>query len=533
MIKTNKGFTLIELLAVIVILAIILVIAVPRILNVVQESKINAVEIDAKIVARELQKKVANDPIDLSSLTVDDLKDYGVKAQYTEFKAFMVNGEVQVTLGNGVHTASTFEAKVYGVSWAGGMSSMVRTDDAVGMTFTKNTSTITSDFDNAEIYKDIKEVTDTYGNQFVSIPKFYIKKTVNGNAWTWQISNIKYDEDYYLPACFYDYENNKELPYILVGKYVSNLNGDKLESKTNTFPAISKNISQFRTYARNNNVGDLKGYQLIDIHVIDLLQTLFTIEFATLNSQSIMKGFSEGNSSWNNEVVSSTGNKITILSSASWFVVGQYIGVGSFLGATNRAAYLEITEINGNEITYSGTPTGAITAGLGLVNLAYKNGKTDSVPSLSGSLVSNSNGEYPMKYRGIENLYGNIYQMVDGININNYQAYVNLNPNTYQSSTFSGDYKVLSYINSSSSGFIKQMGYDSNYPFANLPISTTSSSGTALYEDSYGLFSGDRIVLFGGNNRIYSSVGIYSFETSYTSTSSTSDSSSRLVKKAL
>ncbi len=533
MIKTNKGFTLIELLAVIVILAIILVIAVPRILNVVQESKINAVEIDAKIVARELQKKVANDPIDLSSLTVDDLKDYGVKAQYTEFKAFMVNGEVQVTLGNGVHTASTFEAKVYGVSWAGGMSSMVRTDDAVGMTFTKNTSTITSDFDNAEIYKDIKEVTDTYGNQFVSIPKFYIKKTVNGNAWTWQISNIKYDEDYYLPACFYDYENNKELPYILVGKYVSNLNGDKLESKTNTFPAISKNISQFRTYARNNNVGDLKGYQLIDIHVIDLLQTLFTIEFATLNSQSIMKGFSEGHSMWNHEVVSSTGNKVTVASSASLFVVGQYIGLGTSLGNVQRAAYLEITEINGNEITYSGTPTGEITPGLGLFNMAYKNGKTDSVPSLSGSLVSNSNGEYPMKYRGIENLYGNIFQMVDGVNFNNYQAYVNLNPNTYQESTFSGDYKALNYVNSSSNVYIIKEGYDSNYPFATFPISGESSNINSFYKDYYWVSSGDKIALFGGRPVEGSYAGTHYWHLTTGPTISTINSSSRLVKKAL
>ena len=44
MMKNKKGFTLVELLAVIVILAVILVIAIPRILDVIDSSKLSSFE---------------------------------------------------------------------------------------------------------------------------------------------------------------------------------------------------------------------------------------------------------------------------------------------------------------------------------------------------------------------------------------------------------------------------------------------------------------------------------------------------------
>ena len=45
-----------------------------------------------------------------------------------------------------------------------------------------------------------------------------------------------------------------------------------------------------RTLAKANGV----GYQQLDIHVLDYLTALFTIEFATLKQPSIMRGFADG-----------------------------------------------------------------------------------------------------------------------------------------------------------------------------------------------------------------------------------------------
>ena len=55
--KKKNAFTLIELLAVIVILAVILVIAIPRILDVIEESKVNTFKSTAQIIADSAEKK--------------------------------------------------------------------------------------------------------------------------------------------------------------------------------------------------------------------------------------------------------------------------------------------------------------------------------------------------------------------------------------------------------------------------------------------------------------------------------------------
>ena len=55
--KKGNGFTLIELLAVIAILAIILVISIPKILDVIEESKVNTLKNTIKLIADSAEKK--------------------------------------------------------------------------------------------------------------------------------------------------------------------------------------------------------------------------------------------------------------------------------------------------------------------------------------------------------------------------------------------------------------------------------------------------------------------------------------------
>ena len=64
----------------------------------------------------------------------------------------------------------------------------------------------------------------------------------------------------------------------------------------------------------------------------------------------------------------------------------------------------------------------------------------------SGSIIND--GKHSMIYRGIEDIFGNVWQVVDGINIKDNVTYINYNPATYAVDTFDGDYKALSYINS-------------------------------------------------------------------------------------
>ena len=61
--KKGNGFTLIELLAVIVILAVILVISIPRILDVIEESKVNTFKSTAQLIADSAEKKYVSNKL--------------------------------------------------------------------------------------------------------------------------------------------------------------------------------------------------------------------------------------------------------------------------------------------------------------------------------------------------------------------------------------------------------------------------------------------------------------------------------------
>ena len=459
----NKAFTLVELLAVIVILAIILIVAVPAISNVIEVAKKSTLDSQVKFLHRAALTKYEEDP----SYAFDALNKSNLKQELgmdgTSFDAIGVelNGEkITATIVKEGLSATTSndtavnDAKVYGLYWDGN-NTFTRTDDAstlktvnVGVGGTP----VVNNFDTAEIYSEMTEVTDALGNQFIKIPRFFIKKTVTGDAWTWQISKTNKDGEYYLPACFVDETTGKIFPYILVGKYDASLSVDnKLESKTSKAPLVSKTITQFRDYAKANGA----GYQIIDIHVVDVLQTLFYIEFATLDSQTKMYGYTNANSS------------------------------------------------------------------------ALSSGETDIVVAKSGSMDSNSDGKHAMKYRGIENLWGNVWQFVDGINIKaDNQAYVSRNADTYLSDKYDGDYIRLGYSNSNANGSVLKMGYDSNNPYVQFAVSV----GSGKYGDYYYQATGNRIALFGGGWSTGASAGVSRWNLNYASSKTNPDLGSRLLK---
>jgi hypothetical protein len=106
-----------------------------------------------------------------------------------------------------------------------------------------------------------------------------------------------------------------------------------------------------------------------------------------------------------------------------------------------------------------------------------------------------------MKYRGIENLYANIWQLIDGINFNSVsnQAYIARNAKQYMSSVFIAPYTALGYLttNTPSDNYILKMGYDTNNPFIQLPIEV-GILGNSKYKDTFTKVSGGEIIYYGG-----------------------------------
>ena len=118
----------------------------------------------------------------------------------------------------------------------------------------------------------------------------------------------------------------------------------------------------------------------------------------------------------------------------------------------------------------------------------------------SGTLDENNTGTTSMIYRGIEDIYGNIFQYIDGINIKDYVTYICYDPSKYDSINFETNacYKSVGYANLSEIGvYASKLGYDRNNPLISMPITSGGSASTHI-TDTYYSSSGNRIALVGG-----------------------------------
>lgn len=424
---------------------------------------------------------------------------------------------------------------ILGVKWNRTSNPVItRIGGAVGMTAAIGVDgqVVINDFDNAPIYRDMKQVTDSLGNVFIRIPKFYIRKQVTSTFQTWEISPFKHD-GFYLPWCFWDFVNNKELDYVDVGKYQASLDGTKLESKPLKYPLINTTIVNFRTYARNNGA----GYGQFDIHVADVLQTLFLVEFATLNSQAVMPGFTNGKyDATRLAVLTETGVNRVVLANANAdvFKVGQPISIGTshggnqiFYGRTITA--INVVDASNKELVFDGDPVN-ITAGNMVYNTGWRSGWSSAVLAKSGTIIAND-GFYPMMYRGIESLYGDVWKWVDGVNITANQAWVCENQDSYVSNLFTAPYKMLSYLNKNVNGYPSKMGIDFANPYANFPTEVLGGT-TTFYSDYYYQNTGQYVALLGGVWYFGAGAGLFDWGLSGASSSTNISVGGRLLRKA-
>ena len=321
---------------------------------------------------------------------------------------------------------------VLGVDGIGGESSeLVRTDDAVSLSFKINDDGIVeSDFDSVYPYSDITLIKDEFDNVFVKIPKFYSKFTQNEDGTT-KLQISKESENGF-STLFIDGKGN-ELPYILVGAYESSGDSTRLYSKPDVMPTTGLTIEQTRVASMSNG----KNYQQYDYLTMMIVNQLFMVEFATVDSQKVFSGYTSAQS-------------------------------------------------------------------MGLTGL------TDDIEAVSGFV---DNGAF--KYRGIENLYGNVWTFIDGILFVETEMYLCLDSTCYTSdiSTISEnpDYTFMSARRDSGESHYKSLytfseisalAYPSfkgtgagfgDYSVASRKVTTEAEDGTALTVVKYG-----EIMSYGG-----------------------------------
>ena len=212
----------------------------------------------------------------------------------------------------------------------------------------------------------------TDGQVMVEIPKFYYKHTLVGTLNSWYIS--KYDlSGFELHPAFW--KDGQEVDYRYMSAFEGSMwdattsamvakadiptdmyaDGDKMCSVAGTWAKTNETRAEYRTMSAERDT----GFRQLDYYLHSAIQLLYLVEYADFNSQTMI------------------GGGRTNLTGGTWTA-------DSYIGLTG----LSIGDGNGTNSVMSGT----------LYDVDGTGYLTDY-----------------MTYRGIENLFGNVNKMIDGI----------------------------------------------------------------------------------------------------------------------
>ena len=149
--------------------------------------------------------------------------------------------------------------------------------------------------------------------------------------------------------------------------------------------------------------------------------------------------------------------------------------------AVNAIQLLFLTEyctFNTQAILGRGNDTGS--------DLGITTGQSNSIGNVSSGATNN---DMWMSYRGIENWYADIWEMIDGINIQNYKVFLNQNPATFADEVYTGDYVDSgitlpamegSYIKKVTGNFLPTAGGGSSSTFVT-DVGWSRPTGTVVF----------------------------------------------------
>lgn len=428
-----------------------------------------------------------------------------------------------------------------------------------------------NDFDNLYPWKN-EFTKDLYGNEFRKIRLFFVK-FIYGKKWTKiYISMTKHDSDWFALPCFTDYsktvidEDGHEqfalLPYVEIGRYLASYSEDgaeRLESKPDRYVRAHISRTQSRAAAQKNNSTDLNtsGYQIEDMSTLFALQAMFMIEYATINGQGTsehpgMQGSINLTNSTERPVLDEAAtNRIVVKKSSN---TDKLATEGATILLTTNSdpsvygalkfpareivSVLECDEtgkltVGGNHyaIYFEGEPVDVAKTDYA-INASYKTGFSRLIDGSSGHIGLND-GKTPMMYRGIESFWGDIWRWIDGINFNNSDIWVCNDASKYTDNKFVGpDYEKLSFKRPPEDGYIKTMGYDSNYPHVFYPEEKGATSSTYFADMTYSRSEGQHALRAGGSWMYGASAGPFALNSINQAAWGNNSSGCRLVRKA-
>lgn len=166
---------------------------------------------------------------------------------------------------------------------------------------------------------------------------------------------------------------------------------------------------------------------------------------------------------------------------------GWHLTDWNLLNTIKRLCYIEFCDFIVTKYLGEGNHTGS--------DYGITTGQSNALGNISSN--STHNDKY-MSYRGIENLYADIWEFVDGVNVNNYQFYVNGNYSSFASDVFAGSYVAKGPLVAAgaSNSLIKRCAVSSDSGF--IPT-VVGGSTTTFYGDALWSATGARVILYGGD----------------------------------
>lgn len=161
---------------------------------------------------------------------------------------------------------------------------------------------------------------------------------------------------------------------------------------------------------------------------------------------------------------------------------------------------------------------------------ALSTGTCNNVSGLTGR-PAGTDGKVDVVWRGIEGLWGNVWEWVDGVNWNNGTYYVCNDPSKYADDTTT-NYTALSFKGATnwSSSYITQEGLDTgSNPHVMLPSAAGSGSETTYDCDACWSSTGWRVFQHGGCWDYGSRCGLFAADLGTGSSGSASSVGSRLL----
>lgn len=460
---------------------------------------------------------------------------------------------------------------IFGVRWKLDelTSKCERLEGAVGLiaNTTEGEAPVSNSFDNVYPWSNIKlcninnlnityednpgfSLNGTNGNVFVEIPKYYIKRYQDSTHEYIYISKEKH-EGFELEAAFN--EGGKTLEKIYIGIYDGYINDEgKLLSISGTYPTTNKTLSEFRDAARKNGSNN---FGCIDLRSVVALQHLYLVEHADKNSSGkIGEGIQKLQYPFGTNAVLSEANSNRIVlsdSHANRYKIGQTIAISEKnVYQLEHRIITNIYKVNDKTaIEFNGTAYNVNKETTFIYNTPVKNGMCDNMLSHTGFAYGEitGNGFTSVRYRYIENSWGNVWNCLDGAISVNRVPYVSYDMKKYGSQNVS-DYTKINYMlpeqtnnkydESYSNETIKNLGFDKDNPLIGLPnqIGIGAENGNS-FSDSFYCSNGIRTFRWKGtwdngvNNR--GKAGLFMLRVIYSDNTAVWHDGSRLIYKPI